>query len=165
MPNIDDFSVQHRLTKIQAQQLVWFAQQDTAVQRFTHDELRFPDVLSTQAWASERFLVIFHPKEQLEQVAAFIWFAHEACPFSELVAQTTIGVRVYPPYRGKGLALAFCERALLLAKEQGFIAAGEVIWLKVHHENQAGLALYRKLGFQEVQHQDEQILMKMSVGA
>lgn len=136
-----------------------FAHSDQAVQRYTHDEVRFADSRAVLTWADDRFLVILVPKNDPEKVAALIWFSQKTASFAVSRFNTTMGVRVYPPYRGKGLALDFCQQAFQQALQKKFLTSDQAIWLRVHGENEAAIVLYKKLGFQELLREGSQVFM------
>jgi GNAT superfamily N-acetyltransferase len=163
MFGFDPFLVRTKLTHPQARYLVFMAHTDEAVQKFTHDEIRFADVKTVRNWASERFLVVFSPRKQPQQLAALVWFSHESAALTGVKATTTMGVRVYPPFRGKGLSLALTQQAVHRALEKGFLKKGQQLWLRVHRDNAAGLALYKKLGFSLVDQAENQCFLEMKL--
>lgn len=56
------------------------------------------------------------------------------------------GMGMWKEWQGTGLGTALLGEAIHWAKENPIL---EMLWLQVYAENEAGLALYRKMGFQE----------------
>lgn len=56
------------------------------------------------------------------------------------------GMGMWKEWQNTGLGTAILENAIRWAKENPIL---EMLWLQVYAENEAGLALYRKMGFTE----------------
>ena len=122
---------------------------DTELHRFTTDYKRICEG-GYEAWyAKERYPFGLIAAD--ETLAGIIWFGPKEFPgLIEGVAPTTnkpwhtFAIRLYPPYRGKRLALPFAE---VVFAEHAKLFPGFAVWLDTQNENEGAIRLYQKLGF------------------
>jgi RimJ/RimL family protein N-acetyltransferase len=127
---------------------------DAALQAETSDRKRFGTGSYEEWYAKGR--VPFALTDSAGKLAALIWFGPEALLGSEGGAWDTIAFRAYPPYRGAGLMTPFSRFVLDFHAER---FPERRLWLATNETNEAGRALYRKLGFTERARSDDRIVM------
>lgn len=67
-------------------------------------------------------------------------------PRQKLSHTAVVGMGMLREWRGLGLGTALLQEAIAWARHNPHL---ELLWLQVYHNNEAGLALYRKCGFTE----------------
>lgn len=116
---------------------------DKALQTGTSDHKRFGLGSYEEWYAKERYPYVLLDEGKL---AALIWYGPEPIPDGTEGEWDTIAFRSYPPYRGAGLMSAF---SALVMDEHARDFPARRLWLETDVGNEAGLALYQKLGFAE----------------
>ncbi len=109
---------------------------------FLHDDREFT-LAESEAWfrdAKPTFHVIEH---DLEQIGYFRLSNHDA-----LARTLYVGADLHPSFRGRGLGRAAYEAFLPLVKQWYDLGA---VKLEVLSHNDVALALYRSLGFVEIE--------------
>ncbi len=97
-------------------------------------------------------------------LAGIIWYGVKAFPLKTELPEPpseTFAIRLYDGYSGHGLAVPAMKQTLALhakaAQTGGKPIAG--IWLETDTDNPAALAVYTKLGYQEVHRDTERVTM------
>lgn len=134
-------------------QLIRHTNADSEIQRFTRDPSRFSSKEQYEQWIAKRREIFILASDGA--LCGFGWCSEQDFPqeiSQECSAKLTLAVRIYPPFRGKGLSVPFFASMIqLLDKERPF---GEVhddgYWLRRRAENEVAAKIYEACNFQEV---------------
>ena len=124
---------------------------DIELHRFTSDYKRICEGGYETWYAKERYPYGLIASDGT--LAGIIWFGPKTIPSLGDGTKTgtgetwhTFAIRLYPPYRGRRLALPFAQ-FVFAAHSKSF--PGVPIWLDTATENAGAIRLYQKLGFVE----------------
>ncbi len=129
---------------------------DEVLMKFSSDYTRICTGSYEQWYAKERYpFALVHESGAL---AGLVWFGPKKFP--TLTSGTvptvagewgTLSVRVYLPFRGKRLATGFVSFAMNIYAD---LRGNHPTWLDTEPENESAVALFKKLGFEEVGYTD-----------
>ncbi len=164
-------SIKKGLTDSQIDQLIEYSTTDPDLKKFTSDPVRFKDRAGFDEF-SKHILAYYVLTDEDENLLGVIWFddlSMYVIPENNVSQGSSLdsgpqtvrndmgdygisfAIRLYGQARGKGLAVPFSEKAFedFKTSEEYLNHPHQKFWLAVSPENQAAVAVYKKLGFKD----------------
>lgn len=158
METLDQYQIKKGLSEKQISQLIEYAKNDEGL-KFTSDPTRFKDRESFDKFSKE-ILAFYTLTNESGDLLGIIWF-HDLDLYLNKEKPSEYGIsfaiRLYGEARGKGLAQPFTEEVMgdFEESEEYKNHPHNKIWLSVSPENEAAVKLYRKLGFKDLEKNEE----------
>ncbi len=148
------FSVLKNIDGEETKELIAYTGRDKKISACTHDDGRFKNKKTFTAWKS-RGKTIYVLTGRAKKLLGIIWFARKKYD----TFRYTLGIRIYPPLRGKGLSYKFLKTAFedfsQDRKNPGY-------WLAVRKGNTPAEHLYKKYGFIKSGEKGDEIIMTLA---
>lgn len=126
--------------------------EDQDLQNNTSDASRFATLPLYKAWlAKDR--TIYSLVTANGVLAGIIWFGYQPLVMDGHTLNTTYAIRLYGPYRGKGLSKPFTAKCL--AHYRSLHPGCDPIWLETNANNLIAITAYKSLGCRVVSGQTE----------
>lgn len=172
---LDSFKIKKGLSEKQINQLIGFSASDPDIGKFTSDSSRFKDRIGFDEF-STHILAYYTLVDGADNLAGIIWF--DDFPHAHVIARSemtwqsrlnqdrdanarddkevygiSFAIRLYGGARGKRLALPFTEKAMedFKKSEEYKNHPHSKFWLSVSPKNERAVNLYRKLGFKDLE--------------
>lgn len=129
-----------------ASQLVELSREDE-IRKFTPKdaESRFPTIDAANSWYGAKKHITYVLQHKNGDIGGFLWFSYE--PREDLLADYTVGIRLYQSLRGKGLAGNFMEACHMDFRTETGYDGG--IWLITDASNERARHVYMTHGYIE----------------
>lgn len=138
----------------QVSDLINYTGRDKKVSVCTHDDGRFKNKKTFESW-KKRGKFIYTLSGRTGKLLGIIWFAKKKYKnFKDF--SYTLGVRVYPPIRGKGLSYKFLKS---VSDDFQVNHNNSGYWLLMQKGNMPAEHLYKKFGFKPQEEKGHEILM------
>ena len=164
---LNPYLIKKGLSDKQIEQLIEYAATDEGL-KFTSDPKRFKSKESFEEFSKE-ILEYYVLTNEEDDLLGIIWF-HDLDLYLNKENPSDYGIsfaiRLYGEARGKGLALPFTEEVMAdFENSEKYIShPHKKIWLSVSPENEPAVALYRKLGFKDLEINKEHNKLLMTLG-
>ena len=161
------YLIKKGLSEKQIDQLINYAKTDDGL-KYTSDHKRFKDKDSFEEFSKE-ILEYYVLTNEEDDLLGIIWF-HDLDLYLNKESPSDYGIsfaiRLYGEARGKGLALPFTEEVMSDFENSEAYKSHphKKIWLSVSPENEPAVALYRKLGFKDLEINKEHNKLLMVLG-
>lgn len=126
---IKDFIFKKGITDSQIEEIIYYANHDEQIIKFTSDKTRFADLSAYKSWFTKKNPTIYTLTDKLGHLCGFIWFESD-----------TFAIRIYAEARGKGLSFDFMKQAFDDFKPKS-------VWLECSADNLPAVSTYKKFGF------------------
>jgi RimJ/RimL family protein N-acetyltransferase len=158
--------IKNGITQKQIAQLLNFSQNDPVIAKFTTDKTRFASKVTFESWRKTKGHIIYTLEGEKKELEGIMWLSFETSPQLSPQYGISFGIRIYEPYRGKGLSFNFMKTCFdKFHKTKSYQkTANNKIWISTSKDNLAAIALYKKSGFRQIFHPDKEgkILMVLN---
>ena len=145
-------SILKGITVNQRRELISNTKRDPEIKINTHDLDRFKSLNTLASWEKRKKIIYTLVDSQL-RLRGIIWFGKKSMPkgtgnkLRSKKSTYTFAIRIYPPFRGKGLAKKFMKAAIkdFIFSNRG--AKNSTLWLETIKGNEIAKNLYGKFGF------------------
>ncbi len=164
--NTSPYTIKKGLSEKQISQLIEYAATDEGL-KFTSDPKRFKDKESFDEFSKE-IMAYYALTSEDDDLLGIIWF-HDLDLYLNKENPSEYGIsfaiRLYAEARGKGLAQPFTEEVMEDFKESKEYKSHphKKIWLSVSPENEPAVKLYHKLGFKDLNIDEEHHKLLMTL--
>lgn len=156
-------NVNKGITEALINEVIWYANTDSEIKKFTSDFKRFKDRESSRNWLKKGRII--YTLTSGERLLGLIWLGEEIMPsdgqfirdINEQEYGVTFAIRIYGEARGKHLASKFINIVL-----NAFVKSADFnkfkkkgIWLEASADNAAAVKVYTRIGFRLVTKADE----------
>ncbi|HKY74438.1 MAG TPA: hypothetical protein VJ246_03955 [Patescibacteria group bacterium] len=158
---------ERNMTDAFLKQLIERTNADEEVQKFTSDMCRFNTEEAYKSWNSRR-RSIFILTNAHGVLCGFGWCSQKNIPNHlqpRSNASLTLAIRIYPPFRGKGLSIPFFMYMIrTLEREKPFGKEHERgYWIRRRLNNEVAEKVYKACGFTELTRDAEGVYLVRSV--
>ncbi len=147
-------TIQEGINEDQINELIKNTREDKAIQKFTSDIKRFPNLASFRNWKKKKRLFVL--TNNRKKLLGLIWFESKKPPKDLIkknsLCEITFAIRIYKQARGKGLAKWFMKKVFSQIPDR-------YIWLSTMYNNKTAINLYKQFGFKKSIKQKERIYM------
>lgn len=156
--NVAPYIIKKGLSDKQIDQLINYAATDDGL-KYTSDPKRFKNRESFDEFSKE-ILAYYTLTDDQDNLLGIIWFQDLDLYLNRENPSEygiTFAIRLYGEARGKGLAQPFTEEVMADFENSKEYKSHphKKIWLSVSPENEPAVALYRKLGFKDLEVNEE----------
>ena len=139
-----------------ASQLVELSKEDE-IRRFTPKDAdsRFTSIAAANAWYGAKKHIVYVLQHKNGKVGGLLWFSYE--PREGLLADYTIGIRLYQSLRGKGLSGDFMEACHTDFRTETGYDGG--VWLVTDADNERARHVYTQHGYTFRGEQDDRVTL------